>query len=284
MEEEVKSHYIAYFDILGYSALIHENKDNVQDILFKYLHLVQDVIQKTKNTYPAYEKITLKMFSDNFLIIYGDDNRWSNDDYQSVKALSYLLALIQLHCLEKYHILIRGCITKGEIYYNKDVIFGDGLIRAVELEKRAIYPRIILDKERLEDEACGELCEKCIRFDTDEEYYVDFFDIIGWGIYNDDEFADEEKHQPYIRDAVYDLVLANGTYSEKEKTVNDIELQEKIIAKYTWLLSKYNEYCYFYADDMMLPFELKLNHKYMKYEININPELGDTYSPVYWQQ
>lgn len=55
--------------------------------------------------------------------------------------------------LKENIILIRGAITKGPLYVNNDIIFGQGLTNAYILESNsAIYPRIIIEPNLLENE------------------------------------------------------------------------------------------------------------------------------------
>lgn len=44
-------------------------------------------------------------------------------------------------------IVIRGGISIGDLFIEGNKIFGPALIRAYKLEKKAIYPRIVVDKE-----------------------------------------------------------------------------------------------------------------------------------------
>ncbi|HKP01855.1 MAG TPA: hypothetical protein VJU77_00710 [Chthoniobacterales bacterium] len=50
--------------------------------------------------------------------------------------------------LSRLSILTRGAIARGSTYHKKRIIFGEGLNRAYELERRAaVYPRIIVTDE-----------------------------------------------------------------------------------------------------------------------------------------
>ena len=47
--------------------------------------------------------------------------------------------------------LLRGGIAIGDIYHDDEVVFGPALVRAYELKSQiAVYPRIVLDKEVLD--------------------------------------------------------------------------------------------------------------------------------------
>ena len=167
-----------------------------------------------------------------------------SNDYQVVKSLVYLLALLQLRFLEKYSILIRGSITKGDVFLNDNIIFGEGLLRAVELEGQAIFPRIILDEERFGETVCEDLCEYCVNKDEDDKYYIDFFGILGRGIGNSNEYlVGEKEHLDIIRENIIKLVKKHGKFNRQVKDPKKIAESEKTISKYAWLLMKYNKYC-----------------------------------------
>ncbi|MFC2584735.1 MAG: hypothetical protein ACFNVX_11055, partial [Lachnoanaerobaculum saburreum] len=63
------------------------------------------------------------------------------------------LAYIQIMAIEKYNFLLRGGVEYSTIYNEKDIAIGKGLVAAVELEKEANYPIIMLgEKAKEEDE------------------------------------------------------------------------------------------------------------------------------------
>ncbi len=68
--------------------------------------------------------------------------------------------------------MLRGSLSTGSLSVNKDIVFGTGLVNAVELEGKAKYPRIILDKSiKLTDEMRD---FNNVSRDEDGEYYLDY--------------------------------------------------------------------------------------------------------------
>lgn len=57
-----------------------------------------------------------------------------------------IVADIQRNFILQYDLFLRGGITIGELSFNDDFVFGQGLIDAVYLEEKAVYPRIIIGK------------------------------------------------------------------------------------------------------------------------------------------
>ena len=269
MTVNTKEYYIAYFDILGYKGFFEDKDNDINEFLNYNIKLVSDIINKTThNTILFNYPFTLKMFSDNFVILV--EKNQNIGEHGIVKVLSYLLALLQLRFLEKYKILIRGVITKGEVYIDERLIFGEGLIRAVEQESYASFPRIILDKERIQKSVCDDLCEYCVMIDEDEEYYINFFDVIGMGIGNDDEFTEnEEGHISILKENIIRLVRKYGKYNRRVTDKKKIEIADKTISKYAWLLSKFNRYCEFNFEKYQIPYKLTLYYRLMKCEIEV---------------
>ena len=58
---------------------------------------------------------------------------------------------IQQQLLQKNHILLRGTITKGEVFYDDEITFGAGIVKAYINEERAVYPRITIAKEIVDE-------------------------------------------------------------------------------------------------------------------------------------
>ena len=159
MEHKTENYFIAYFDILGYKEYFEDKDNDINEFLNSIINLVNDILNRTtKNTKIFNHQFISKMFSDNFVILVKNDQNIG--DYNVIRVLSHSLALLQLLFLEKYKIIIRGGITKGDVYVDNQLIFGEGLIRAVDRETYANFPRIIIDSERIDKGVCDDLCKK----------------------------------------------------------------------------------------------------------------------------
>ena len=58
----------------------------------------------------------------------------------------YELAFLQFY-LSREGIFVRGAISQGKHFENDRMIFSQGLVKAYELEKAAVYPSILIDKD-----------------------------------------------------------------------------------------------------------------------------------------
>lgn len=137
-------HIIAYIDILGGKKLI------LEDIMDKNLNEVKEIYDLIQNFIKTLKEnsntfVDFKIFSDNILLTFlPEASNWQNIG-SSIYNFFCLLAFIQMKALEK-NILLRGGVTIGDICINKTFTWGNGLLRAIELEEKyAIYPRIIID-------------------------------------------------------------------------------------------------------------------------------------------
>ncbi len=145
---QIEEYYIGYFDILGYKEImLTENPE----AFLKTVHLtIQKALSRVDNfnsilstTLRMERLVFYKIFSDNIILYYKYEHMY----YSNYMLLSFieLIKDIQLNLIYKLNIFIRGSITKGEFTANDTYVFGKALIRAVELEKKAVYPIIVLD-------------------------------------------------------------------------------------------------------------------------------------------
>ena len=65
-------------------------------------------------------------------------------EYPRFLTFITIVADIQRNFILQYDLFLRGGITIGTLSFNDDFIFGQGLIDAVALEEKAVYPRIII--------------------------------------------------------------------------------------------------------------------------------------------
>lgn len=265
MKYIVSKYYIAYFDILGYKAFFEDKENDINELLESIIVISDDVMKTTSPQGALDYKFLIKTFSDNFIILL-DANEIG--EYQAIKSMSYLLALLQLRFLEKYSILIRGSITKGDAYINDNIVFGEGLVHSVELEESSNFPRIIIDDERISKNVCEDLCEKSLALDNDGRYYVNFFDVLDKNFGNDNYFGDnEENHLLKVKENIVKLIKRYGKFNRQVKDNNKIIQAERTISKYLWVLTKYNEFCFTLYADFTIEFELVVYQRLMKPEI-----------------
>lgn len=175
---EYKECYIAFIDILGFKNIIKTLSCNEIIEIFENAKKIYGIRDEDENANTlhtfAYEELKYKIMSDS-ICIYIES---SIED--SLLALITAVGCLQsnLLALEKF-ILCRGCIVKGAIYANEDIIFGPGYVEAYLLEENsAKFPRIILTNEIIQNAKLSEtgslLLNAFIKVD------FDLFNIINW--------------------------------------------------------------------------------------------------------
>lgn len=151
IKNKYKTHkaLIAYFDILGYKEIV-KSKDTSQELLIEIINDITETVYDTKVfTQKGYSKWNVYSFSDNYAIVV---NYLEEGLVIELENLIYILRTIQCEFISLYSIIIRGSITHGMIYLGDKFIYGEGLIRAYEIENSiAIYPRIIVDADLINE-------------------------------------------------------------------------------------------------------------------------------------
>ena len=137
--------YVAFIDILGFrKKILEDNVDNNKNILEVLNEVKQENYDKHKINNSSIG-VEVSLFSDSLII------SWPIKDsigYDNLFNLIMNTMFIQFNLAFK-GVFVRGAITKGKLYHDKDICFGEALLEAENLEKSAIYPRVIVPDEIL---------------------------------------------------------------------------------------------------------------------------------------
>lgn len=176
---EYKDYFIAFIDVLGFKKLINEKSCEYIYEIFSDLHLLtKDNLVYNGKYINAYDKIKHKILSDSIIIFVDAEIE------DAFAALIDVCNKLQETLAKKEGpIFIRGGITKGPLFENDDIIYGQGLIKAYLLESEfAKYPRVIFTEETLESgksnakymRADLSLVGRNFTLDEDEFYYLNY--------------------------------------------------------------------------------------------------------------
>lgn len=250
--DQPKDYYLAYFDILGYKSFF-ESKDFDVASFFETVNSALNDVKKGINIESSLNHVDIKyrVYSDNFLF-YIEDN---DNEHQALITLSRLVSLIQKRLLEKYSLLIRGGITKGDFRFNEELIFGKGLIDVYTLEStKAIYPRVIFSNDPFAKDTLDSLKnEGLIEKDEDGYYYVQFLYQTG-----------AEVSYEILARNITKLVNINCRYKNLTDTKKIAE-KEKLITKYLWLITRFNSYAP--NTTCKIGYDISVNPRVLKFEI-----------------
>jgi hypothetical protein len=168
--------------------------------------------------------ISVTQFSDSIILSADASADWA---FENILSTTMFLIIE----LAAHGILLRGGITRGEIYHKENLAFGPAFIRAYRLEQAAGTPRIILDAEiektaswpdsMSEGEINGFL-DKRIPRDYDGWRFVDYFSSAIEG-----EFDEVPEGLALHRKRLRKLVAKHT--SEKDPS---------LISKFGWLDAK----------------------------------------------
>lgn len=227
---------VAFIDILGFKKLVESSlcSSEVAERIHRALQLIYERKQDNEsNDFMGLQKygVEVAVFSDSVVISYPLDYEGG--------LFFVLLDVIHLQ-LELMHlgILIRGGIAIGPLYHSGQIVYGPAMNQAYLLESvYAVYPRIILDEQTVENgilRTCApghtlqmerEYVVSCIRKDRDGFYYLDI-------LRQDSEISDYGDEYYYWLANVRSLIV---------RGLNDNVADKRVYAKYVWLKNYFNE-------------------------------------------
>lgn len=206
---------VAWIDILGTTEKIKRKSDTAIFDVWSYWHTVVKKIPPD---------VKYKIFSDNMLIC---EEINEESPLKAMEDIFYVVNFIETMMVNSNGDFIRGAITVGDIFIDKNFVLGEALLKVYEIEtKNAIYPRIVLDKSVIQY-----LSPDCplFRQDIDGIYFYNFMESAGWP-YKD---GDEEKkfiNWKKFKAKIIDNCLNNkGNYSVHQKMM--------------WLVNYVKKYC-----------------------------------------
>lgn len=224
---------VAFIDILGFKNHINKsinNNNSTNSDKFGKIQSALDIISETADKdSPINQGKEVTLFSDSIII--------SFEIFEKSEVFSTLIALLHMNMeLLRFGFLIRGGITVGRCFHTQSRVFGPAVNKAYDLEQKANYPRIVIDKDVIitgienhanhhtpKDES--EHLKQLLRKDSDGQWYLDYFSTALH------EVNDEYSQFLYIQN------LENNIRINLNKYKND----ERVIPKYNWMKSKYNE-------------------------------------------
>lgn len=223
-----------FLDVLGFADQVNRSVESIQEIgrlhsgLSEIFKAFRDRLPNQQNDSDETSK-KVSQFSDSITVSYN------LDEDSAVYHLLYDTYMLQIELL-RWGILVRGAIAIGKLYHDEILVFGPALVKATELEKYAMYPRVILGKEIIDigkknhaSWHSSEYEEKEIRSlikqDLDGAFYVNYFGV------SPDDFDDGWEDI-----SIYLCTL-------KKFIENSIRggLHADVICKFMWIKDKFND-------------------------------------------
>lgn len=243
---EFKECFVAFIDILGFKNIVKDQLTitRIDGIIGQWLGTHANI--KSENAIVPAGQLKVTSFSDSIILSIPTHP----NGYFSYKMLRYLLSIIERiqFSLAKEGVWFRGGISWGQLHHDKN-IYGDGLVRAYQIEQTAEFPRVVLDPELL----VNFFMEKCVAVDKDDfvknlnvtygeptysgkfifekarmngGYGSHFKDDVPFFIDYMNSFFEKDKVNDDERDQIIDNIRKN-LYSSKDKS---------IYSKYRWVV------------------------------------------------
>lgn len=230
---QYKRRIVAFLDILGWSeAILAKKDDKIQatKILGKTLAQLQGVathFNSLNKLMPADMKWpgnpVISQFSDS-LVISTDDDRHGKEVLQNA-------LLVLTSNLIGFGFLIRGGVTRGDLFHSDSLVFGPALIDAYRLESTtASTPRVILSAELSAEwsqkEATG--AQPWVP-SPDGHLFFNFLPPFMGNPFFTNQQLWQSRLQP-----IRDLILSKA---------QDSTCPEPVFAKYIWLAGYFDKVC-----------------------------------------
>ena len=217
------NHMVAFLDILGFSKLV--NNPRLNAIFYYALTAVSNIPRKKEE----YENIGIfnpktSILSDSIIISFTQETHYC------FEMLIRLINTMLVTFLDD-NILLRGAITSGPMYHEEGIVFGPALVRAHMLgEKVAIYPRCIIDNEKINDFFNKPLkdIDASISFpiDSDGIHYYDYF-LQALFVAHQERSDFQTKKIMRLRELIIENILEN------QKDIH-------VLQKYLWMKEHFN--------------------------------------------
>lgn len=166
---EYEMRYCAFIDFLGFSDAVNSGSWKPGEVIA--------AMEKAGNVAGGDSDIQVTQFSDSLIISASADEEWSF--LSIIWTVRFLILELTAH-----GVLLRGGITKGQIFHQDNFAFGPAFIRAYKLEQAAGAPRVILDKDlekhvlwpsSMDSSEKKEFKQESIPEDYDGWRFVDYF-------------------------------------------------------------------------------------------------------------
>lgn len=168
MPLDIKQHYVAFLDVLGFSEMVRHDTENDKH---EYLGRLFKCHQQAPGLFAGHPDCSIVQFSDSVVIA----KPYEADSFQWF-----------CECVAKYQrmlldveILCRGGVAINNHYSNGNFTFSAGLIDAYRLESRtARYPRVVVSKDVLELACPGiKTPPRFLIKEDDGLYFVDYLGL-----------------------------------------------------------------------------------------------------------
>lgn len=162
---------VGFLDVLGYAAMVKHDAEAQEE---KFLPTILSIFETLAEA-PKPKDMDIRMFSDSIIVMAP----LSPDNF--LRTLEICTQIQRLFLEQK--IPIRGGISFGKHFSDKNLIFSDSLVKAYRIETTiARFPRVAIDHNALNyawhdpssDESLREKLRQLVAIDRDGVHFVDY--------------------------------------------------------------------------------------------------------------
>jgi len=216
--------FVSYVDILGFKDIIQADPAGKE-----FLPLIENAVKRglhyAKLVKELGGELEYRIFSDNVCF-------WIPVKHGAVSFMALLATLAGFQFnLVSNGLLCRGGISMGFHYSSEYTIYGPAIVKAVELEHIASYPRILIDSEILQDEniITAPFFSFQLAAVEDEHVFINYL----WMLFYVEEDLFSTKREAGI----------SNLRSHRDTVLKGLEKYKdspKILQKYKWLKDYHN--------------------------------------------
>ena len=236
--------FIVFADLLGFSSIIKDTTDEGEQLqLLKEIKSAYDSADELLSEDGEFRTSYLRYFTDCIIFLTpaisnGEDTYWESSFGNTIPNIMWWQARM---AFQGY--FIRGGIDFGSIFVSDKTIFGEPLLNAVDLEKSANFPRIILSEDLLYvigkqmsfyAESAETPHQNELLLDEDGKVFINYLQT----------FSDDPQH-------VSEWLIQHKKNIERRRSLVPEESKAKVSPKYDWLEKYHNWYCDQWSEEVV---------------------------------
>lgn len=152
-----KFSWLLFMDILGTTNIINSSEkieiESFEHMIDLFLLNNNQFCIETGNKHTS-ANFEIINFSDHLVISFPVESEMLENQDMSKEMIERILAIGLINKAASIYgmalergLLIRGALVRGDLLHKKNKIFGPALLKAINLEKKSFYPRIIVSEE-----------------------------------------------------------------------------------------------------------------------------------------
>jgi hypothetical protein len=230
---QYKNRVVAFLDILGWKQAVLSNGNEGKDVV-RMLGKTLAQLQGVTSHFNSLKKLL------------SEDQKWPGDpvmtqfsdclilsvenDSHGRETLQHALLILTSNLIQ-FGFLLRGGVTRGQIFHDGGLVFGPALIEAYELESKvASTPRVILSKELSAEWGGREIYGGFPWIPSGDGHL--FFNFLP-PFFGNPFFIDQKLWQNHLI-PIREMILRRAA---------DSTCPEDVFSKYIWLASYFDKVC-----------------------------------------